>query len=98
LEIQSQTENDFPIETLNLLNTLADQVAMGLHNAQQYAAEQKRRRLAEILELTGRVLVGSLNLAELPGRALSALKALLPHDRSSLWMQKGVAPSLAQYG
>ncbi len=99
LEIQSQTENDFPIETLNLLNTLADQVAMGLHNAQQYAAEQKRRRLAELLELTGRVLVGSLNLTELPGRALSALKALLPHDRSSLWMAEGeLLQPLAQYG
>jgi len=99
LEIQSQTENDFPIETLNLLNTLADQVAMGLHNAQQYAAEQKRRRLAEILELTGRVLVGSLNLTELPGRALSALKALLPHDRSSLWLAEAEwLKPLAQYG
>lgn len=99
LEIQSRAADAFPVETLSLLNTLADQVAMGLHNAQQYAAEQKRRRLAEILELTGRVLVGSLNLAELPGRALSALKALLPHDRSSLWMADGeLLKPLAQYG
>lgn len=99
LEIQSLTVDAFPPETTRLLNTLADQIAMGLHNAQRYADEQKRRRIAEVLELTGRVLSGSLDIEELPGRALASLNVLIKYERSSLWMQEGEQlKPLAQYG
>jgi GAF domain-containing protein/HAMP domain-containing protein len=99
LEIQSLTVDAFPPEMTQLLNTLADQIAMGLHNAQLYADEQKRRRIAEVLELTGRVLTGSLDIEELPGRALVSLNVLIKYERSSLWMQEGEhLKPLAQYG
>jgi GAF domain-containing protein/HAMP domain-containing protein len=99
LEIQSLIVDAFPPETTRLLNTLADQIAMGLHNAQRYADEQKRRRIAEVLELTGRVMAGSLNIEELPSRALASLNVLIKYERSSLWMEDGdhLKP-LAQYG
>ncbi len=99
LEIQQLSTEAFPPEMIRLLNTLADQIALGLHNAQRYADEQKRRRIAEVLELTGRVLAGNLNIEELPGRALAALTALVKFERSSLWMQEGERlKPLAYYG
>ncbi|MFP4393889.1 MAG: GAF domain-containing protein [Anaerolineales bacterium] len=89
LDMHSCREGAFTPERLNLLQTLADQIAIGLQNAQLYKSEQKRRRFAEILELTGRALSGTLDMSEVPGRILTMLKALIPYERGSLWMRKG---------
>jgi GAF domain-containing protein/HAMP domain-containing protein len=99
LELQSKIPGKFDPETANLLNTLADQIATGIQNAQRYSEEQRRRRFTEVLELTGRILSGSLDMHELPGRALSSLKALVDYERGSLWMARDrrLEP-LAQYG
>lgn len=99
LELQSKATGMFSPETTSLLNTLADQIATGIQNAQRYSEEQRRRRFTEVLELTGRILSGSLDMHELPGRALSSLKALVDYERGSLWMarERHLEP-LAQYG
>ena len=99
LEIQSNVVNAFPREMVNFLITQTDQIAVGMQNAQRYSEEQKRRRFAEVLELTGRALSGSLNVESLPSRVLSTLNALIKYDRGSLWLQEGpkLTP-LAQYG
>jgi len=99
LEIQSLRPEAFSPEMIRLLNTLADQIAMGMHNAQRYAEEQKRRRVAELLELTGRVLAGSLDIESLPGRAMASLSSVVKHERSALWIQEDdQLKPLAQYG
>lgn len=99
LEIQSLRPEVFSLEMIRLLNTLADQIAMGMHNAQRYAEEQKRRRFAELLELTGRVLAGSLDIESIPGRALASLNSLVKYERSALWLQEDdQLKPLAQYG
>jgi len=99
LEIQSQERDAFPPGLIQLMNTLAGQIALGIQNAQRYGEEQKRRRFAEMLEVTGRVLTGNLDIRVLPGRTLAALNALVKFDRGSLWLQQGddLVP-LAQYG
>lgn len=99
LELQSREVGRFSSEDSNLLNTLADQIGTGIQNARRYNEEQKRRRFTEVLELTGRILSGSLDLQELPGRALSSLRALVNYERGSLWMEEGgrLRP-MAQYG
>lgn len=99
LDLQSIKPNHFTHEAANLLNTLSDQMALGIQNAQRYAEELRRRRFTEVLELTGRILSGSRNLHELPARALSSLHALVNYERGSLWMVQGsrLVP-LAQYG
>ncbi len=89
LDMHSCRKEAFTPELLNLLQTLADQIAIGLQNAQLYKSEQKRRRFAEILELTGRVLSSTLDMSEAPGRILTMLKALIPYERGSLWMRRG---------
>ncbi len=99
LEMQSLEGDAFPPDFVRLLSTLADQIAIGIQNAQRYGEEQKRRRFAEMLELTGRVLTGNLDIEVLPGRTLAALNALVKFDRGSLWLQQGDAlVPLAQYG
>ncbi|MBN1486583.1 MAG: GAF domain-containing protein [Anaerolineae bacterium] len=87
LELQSQVTHAFHPELVSLLRTLADQIAVGMQNAQLYQSEQRRRRFAEVLELTGRVISGSLDMKEVPGRVLSMLKALVDYERGSLWMK-----------
>ncbi|MBN2004397.1 MAG: GAF domain-containing protein [Anaerolineae bacterium] len=99
LELQSLALDAFPAELVKLLTTLADQIAMGIQNAQRYTEEQKRRRFAEMLEVTGRVLTGNLDIKVLPGSALAALNTMVKFDRASLWLQEGDALTpLAQYG
>jgi GAF domain-containing protein/HAMP domain-containing protein len=99
LELQSREVGRFSSEASNLLSTLADQIGTGIQNARRYNEEQKRRRFTEVLELTGRILSGSLDLQELPGRALSSLRALVNYERGSLWMEEdGRLRPLAQYG
>jgi GAF domain-containing protein/HAMP domain-containing protein len=99
LELQSREVDKFSSEVHKLLNTLADQIGTGIQNARRYTEEQKRRRFTEVLELTGRILSGSLDLQELPGRALSSLRALVDYERGSLWMEEGSRlKPLAQYG
>jgi GAF domain-containing protein/HAMP domain-containing protein len=99
LELQSATPGVFTPETTNLLNTLCDQIAAGIQNAQRYGDEQRRRRFTEVLELTGRILAGNLDMQQLPRRALSSLHALINYERGALWMTQGdrLLP-MAQYG
>jgi signal transduction histidine kinase/HAMP domain-containing protein len=41
LDVQSKRRNAFSPEVVNLLNTLADQIAMGVHNANLYAQQKE---------------------------------------------------------
>jgi len=70
------------------LQTLADQIAIALRNAQLYQSEQQRRRLAEALERAGRALASNLDLREMPGRVLEQLAAVVPYDRSQLLLRQ----------
>ncbi len=99
LDVQSQQPYTFAPERLSLLKALADQIAMGVQNAQLYESEQHRRYLTELLELTGRALSSSLDLQKVPGRVLSLLNSLIPYDRGALLMKQGeVLYPLAHYG
>lgn len=99
LELQSKTPGAFSADTASLLNTLADQMAVGIQNARRYSEEQQRRRFTEILELTGRTLTGNLDIQTLPERVLSSLHALINYERAALWLQEeGRLKPVAQYG
>ena len=72
-----------------VLQTLADQITIAIRNAQLYAAERNRRRLAESLEQTGRALSSSLHLSEVPARILEQLMAVVPYERGSVLLRRG---------
>jgi signal transduction histidine kinase/HAMP domain-containing protein len=88
LAAESQEPGTFTPEVVSLLTTLANQIAMGIKNAQLYRSEQRRRRFAEHLELAGRVLTSSLEMKEVPGRVLSLLEAVVAYERGSVWLRQ----------
>ncbi len=99
LEIASDTEAAFREEDYIVLQALADQIAIAIHNAQSYEAEQRRRQFAELLEQTGRDLSSSLDLSEIPGRILETLHTLVPYERGLVLLQeKNVLKPVASYG
>jgi signal transduction histidine kinase len=99
LVVQSRERDAFALETVSLLVTLGNQIAVGLKNAQLYSLEQQRRRLAEHLELAGRMLSSSLERSEVALRVLSLLYAMVPFERGALWIEDdGVLEPLALHG
>ncbi len=99
LDIQSDRAAAFGPDDKLLLQTLANQIAITLRNAQLYEAEQRRRRLAESLERAGRELSSSLDLRQVTGRILEQLASVVPYERSSVMLAYGnVMRIVGQYG
>jgi signal transduction histidine kinase len=88
LDIQSDVPEAFDAEDQQVLQTLADQLAIAIRNAQLYGAEQARRQLAESLEQTGRVLSSSLDFSQVPERILEELSAVVPYSRGLVLIQE----------
>ncbi len=88
LVVESRQRDAFPLEMVSLLVTLGNQIALGIKNAQLYSLEQQRRRLAEHLELAGRLLSSSLERPEVAQRVLSLLYAMVPFERGALWVEE----------
>ncbi|MBN1136718.1 MAG: GAF domain-containing protein [Anaerolineae bacterium] len=99
LYTQFAESNRFTPDVVNLLVTLADQIAIGVENTHLYESEQRRRHLTELLELTGRTLSRSLDLQQVPERVLSLLQTLVPYEQGSLLMMEGqIVKPLAHHG
>ncbi len=91
LDIQGDQDDVFGYDDRLLLQTLGNQIAITIRNAQLYATEMRRRRLAESLERAGRELVSSLDIAEIPGRILDQLALVVPYSRCSIMLQRSEA-------
>ncbi len=89
LAIQSDHLAGFGPDDQIALQTLADQIAIAIRNAQLYQAEQTRRRLAEALEQAGRELSSDLDLREVPERILEQLARVVPYDHGAVMLQYG---------
>ncbi len=62
LDVQSRRENAFSAEDVAVLQTLADQIAVAIRNAQLYQRERQRRRAMEALRRASLRLTASLDL------------------------------------
>jgi len=91
LDIQGDQDDVFGYDERLLLQTLGNQIAIAIRNAQLYATELRRRQLAESLERAGRELVSSLDIEEIPGRILDQLALVVPYVRCSIMLQRGDA-------
>ncbi|MCB0194781.1 MAG: response regulator [Anaerolineae bacterium] len=99
LDILSDRFSEFIEEDIIVLQTLADQIAIAIRNAEFYKVEQRRRRLAESLEYTGRVLSGTLDIRHVPGRILEEVAHVVPYERGLLLLQRDeTLQSIAQRG
>ncbi|MBN2006058.1 MAG: GAF domain-containing protein [Anaerolineae bacterium] len=91
LDIQGDQDDVFGYDDRLLLQTLGNQIAITIRNAQLYATEMRRRLLAESLEQAGRELVSSLEISEIPGRILDQLAMVVPYARCSIMLKRGEA-------
>jgi signal transduction histidine kinase len=99
LDIQSEQRAAFDEEDRLVFQSLADQLAVAIRNAQLYGAEQARRQLAESLEETGRVLSSTLDLSRVTGRILDQLASVVPFERGAVLIrEKQILRSIAQRG
>lgn len=71
------------------LSVFANHVANAIHNAQLFAAEKERRRLAETLRQTTAVLNSTLALDDVLNRILEQLSNALSFDSASLQKREG---------
>ncbi len=88
LDIQSENVAAFRSDDIMVLQTLANQIAIAIRNAELYRSEKRRRQLAEILVETGRTLTSSLDMKEVPQRILEQLSTVVPFARGSIWLQQ----------
>jgi diguanylate cyclase (GGDEF)-like protein len=72
---------------LEMLEGLADVAAVAIHNSQQFAELERRRREAEQLEEIGRVLTSKLDPDQVLGLVVSAVSDVLDVDGAAVWLR-----------
>ncbi len=91
LDLESADPHAFSSEDVQVLQTLADQIAVAIHNARLYQAEAEARRAADTLRDIGQIVNSTLNLAEVLARILSSLSAVIEYDSASIMLLEGDA-------
>jgi signal transduction histidine kinase/tetratricopeptide (TPR) repeat protein len=97
LDIQSDQPDAFEPDDVLALQTLANQIAISIRNAQLYEGEQRRRRLAESLEQAGRELSSSLDVTEVLGHILDQLATVVPYERCGVVLEQGATMKFAAH-
>lgn len=69
--------------------TLAYQAAGAIQNARSFDSEQRRRQEAEILRRASEKVSSSLELKDVLGNLLDALKQAIPYDSASVFLAEG---------
>jgi GAF domain-containing protein len=89
LNIEHDAPGAFNAEDVQVLEALADQVAVAIQNASNYQAEQTRRQITERLYSVGMALSRSLDLTEILDLILHGLIDIVPFDRGSVMLEYG---------
>lgn len=79
-DIQSTQPDAFHAEDVTLVQALADTVAVGLRNASLFAAETRRRMLAETLREVSLVITSSLDLESVLDGILQGLERVVGYQ------------------
>ncbi|MDY6872690.1 MAG: GAF domain-containing protein [Chloroflexota bacterium] len=86
LDIQSEQKNAFSKDDQQLIETLADNVAIAIRNARLYRSEQWRRQVAESLRDVAGLLSDNTALEDLLDAILTQLGTNLPCDVAGIWL------------
>ncbi len=89
LDIQSDRCHAFDDEDVRVFQSLADQIAIAIQNADRYRAEQARRRLSEKLFQVGQALSRTLDVQEVLDLILATIATLVPFNRGSVMLRDG---------
>ncbi len=84
LDIQAEEVNAFGDDDVYVFESLADQVATAINNAQMYQNERSRRILTESLYEVSRALSQTLNMEEVFAQILDNLQQIVRFDRGSV--------------
>jgi len=83
-DVQSPQTGLFTADDAQILQTLADTLAVGLRNARLFEAERRRRRLAETLREVSTALTSTLSLGGVLDLILSGLSRVVHFDVASI--------------
>lgn len=86
LDIQTGRLNAFTEDDRFIFEAVADNIAAAIHNADLYAAEQWRRRVADSLREVAGLLSDNVGLDESLQAILTELGRNLPVDISAIWL------------
>lgn len=86
LDIQSDQENAFSSEDQQLIETLADNIAIAIRNARLYRSEKWRRQVAESLRDVAGLLSENTALNDVLNTILTQLHKNLPCDIAGIWL------------
>ncbi len=84
LDLESERYDAFLPGDENVFLTLADQIAVAIHNADLFRAEADARRIADRLREVGQIVNSTLDLQEVLDRILQSLQAVLAYDSASV--------------
>ncbi len=88
LDIQCERPGAFRLQDIPVMELLANQVAIALHNASLYHSEKARRLLAETLYEVVRALSRTLDFSEVLNLILQELAEIVPHDRAAVLLRQ----------
>lgn len=83
-DVQSELPNAFSADDEQILQTLADTLAVAIRNARLFEAERRRRRLAEILREVSAALTATLHLDDVLDLILNGLDRVVSYDVASI--------------
>ena len=88
LDLQSDEKNAFSLEDQQLMETLADNLAIAIRNARLYRSEKWRRQVAESLRDVAGLLSENIALGDVLNAILVELHKNLPCDIAGIWLYK----------
>ncbi len=86
LDVQSDKLNAFTDEDRVTFEAVADNIASAIHNADLYASEQWRRRIADSLREVAVLLSANVGVEQVLHAVLAELHNTLPVDVSAIWL------------
>jgi serine phosphatase RsbU (regulator of sigma subunit) len=89
LDIQSHDLNAFTEEDRVIFETVADNIATAIHNADLYRSEQWRRQVGDSLREVAGLVSADADVDDVLEAILSELDRNLPVDISAIWLLEG---------
>jgi phosphoserine phosphatase RsbU/P len=83
-DVQSERPGQFTQDDVQVLQTLADTLAVAVRNARLFEIERRRRHLAETLREVSAGLTSTLNLTDVLDLILSGLARVVNYDAASI--------------
>jgi sigma-B regulation protein RsbU (phosphoserine phosphatase) len=86
LDLQSLKECTFKADDVELLESLADYIAVAVRNANLYSSEQWRRQVSESVSEVAGLLSADIEISQVLEKILQELHKTLPCEVSAIWL------------